>query len=126
MYIYVYMYMHSTEILKLSQKNFSWNQRVAKEDLENHLRMTYSDDLNGIPIPPLRDLPKPQDRTVMFHDSVIKLKEVRDFVYKTYAGSAPGLNGTSYKLYKNYPHVLRKSTVFLQQAWKKRIVPQEW
>ena len=38
----------------LSQKNpnFLWNQRdkldVPKEELENHLRMTYSDDLNGI------------------------------------------------------------------------------
>ena len=49
---------------------------VAKEELENHLRMTYSDDLNGTPIPPLRDLPKPQDLTVMFDDSGIKLKEV--------------------------------------------------
>ena len=26
-----------------------------KEELENHFRMKYSDDLNGIPIPPLRD-----------------------------------------------------------------------
>ena len=25
---------------------------VPKEELENHLRMTYLDDLNGIPIPP--------------------------------------------------------------------------
>ena len=49
---------------------------VLKEELENHLRMTYSDDLNSIPIPPLRDLLKPQDPTVMFDDSGIKLKEV--------------------------------------------------
>ena len=99
---------------------------VPKEELENHLKMTYSDDLNGIPIPPLRDLPKPQDPTVMFDDSGIKLKEVRDFVHKARAGSAPGLNGISYNLYKNCPHVLRKLTVLLQQAWKKAIVPQEW
>ena len=90
------------------------------------MRITYSDDLNGIPIPPLRDLPKPQDPMVMFGDSGIKLKEVRDFVYKGRAGSAPGLNGISYKLYKNCPRVLRKLTVLLQQAWKKGIVPQEW
>ena len=78
----------------LSQKNFLWNQR---EELENHLRMTYSGDLNGIPIPPLRDLPKPQDPTVMFDDSKKKLKEVRGFVHKARAGSAPGMNGISYK-----------------------------
>ena len=88
--------------------------------------MTYSDDLNGIPIHPLRDLPKPQDPTVMFDDSAIKLKEVQDFVRKACVGSAPGLNGISYKLYKNCPCVLRKLTVLLQQVWKKAIVPQEW
>ena len=66
----------------LSQKNLfmeskSSNLDVPKEELENHLRMTYSDNLNGIPIHPLRDLPKPQDPMVMFDDSGIKLKEVR-------------------------------------------------
>ena len=58
--------------------------------------MIYPDDLNSIPIPPLRDLPKPQDPTVTFDDSRIKLKEVRDFVHKACAGSASGMNGISY------------------------------
>ena len=99
---------------------------VPKEELENHLKMTYSDDLNGIPIPPLRDLPKPQDPTVMFDDSGIKLKEVSDFIHNARTGSAPGLKGILYKLYKNCPCVLKKLTVLLQQAWKKDIVLQEW
>ena len=47
---------------------------VPREELENTLRVRYSDDLNGIPIPPLRDLPKPKDLTVMFANSGIKLK----------------------------------------------------
>ena len=65
--------------------------------------------------------------TVKFDDSGIKLKKVQDFVHKACAGSALGLNGISYKLYKNCPRVLRKLTVLLQQAWKKDIiVPQEW
>ena len=55
-----------------------------------------------------------------------KLKEVRDFVNKASAGSAPGMNGISHKLYKNCPHVLRKLTVLLRQVCKKDIVPQEW
>ena len=62
----------------------------------------------------------------MFDDSGIKLKEVRDFVHKASAGSAPDLNWIFYKLYKNCPRVLRKITVLLQQAWKKAIVPHEW
>ena len=122
---------HSKQILMLSQKKLFMESKsgkldVLKEELKNHLRMTYSDDLNGIPMSPLRDLPKPQDPTVMFDDSGIKLKEFRDFVHKARAGSAPGLNGISYKLYKHCPRVLRKLTVLLQQAWKKGIVPQEW
>ena len=111
---------------KLFVESKSGKLDVPKEELENHLKMTYSDDLNGIPIPHLRDLPKPQDPTVMFDDSGIKPKEVRNFVHKARAGSAPGLNGISYKLYKNCPRVLRKLTILLQQAWKKAIVPQEW
>ena len=95
---------------------------VPKEELDNHLRMTYSDNLNGIPIPPLRDLPKRQDPTVMFDDRGIKLKEAWDFVSKARAGSPPGKNGISYKLYKT----AHRSSLLLQQAWKKGIVPQEW
>ena len=63
-------------VKKLFVESKSGKLDVPKEELENHLKMTYSDDLNGIPIPPLRDLPKPQDPMVMFDDSGIKLKEV--------------------------------------------------
>ena len=110
---------------KLFVESKSGKLDVPKKELENHLKMTYSDDLNGISIPPLRDLPKPQDPTVMFDDSGIKQKEFRDFVHKARTGSAAVLNGISYKLYKNCPRVLRKLTVLLQQAWKKAIVPQK-
>ena len=52
--------------------------------------------------------------------------EVQDFIHKACTGSAPGMNGISYKFYKNCPCVLRKFTVLLQQVWKNGIVPQEW
>ena len=119
---------HSTQIIMLSQKKLfveskSGKLDVPKEELENHIRLAYSDELNGIPIPPLRDLPKPQDPTVMFSDSGIKQNEVWDFAHMACTGCAPGRNGILYKLYKNWPRVLRKLSVFLQQAWKKGIVP---
>ena len=106
---------------KLFVESKSGKLDVPKAELKNHLRMIYLDDLNSIPIPPLRDLPKLLDPTVMFDDSGIKLKEVQDFVHKARAGSVPGMNEISYKLYKNCPRVLRKLTVLLQG-----IVPQEW
>ena len=111
---------------KLFVESKSGKFDVPKEELKNHLKMTYSDDLNGIPIPPLRDLPKPQDPMVMFDDNWIKLKVIWDFVNKARAGSAPGMNGIPYKLYKNCPHVLRKLIVLLQLVRKKGIVQQEW
>ena len=106
--------------LRFRKKNFveskSGKFDVPKEELGNHLRMIYSGDLNGIPIPPLRDSPKPQDPMIMFDDSRIKLKKVRDFVHKARTGKARGLNGISYKLHKNCPFVLRKLTVLLKQV----------
>ena len=101
---------------KLFMESSSGELDVLKVELENHLRMTYPDDLNSIPISPLRDLPKPQDLTVMFDDSGIKLKEVQDFIHKARTGSAPGMNRIPYKLYKNCPDIFRKLTVLLQQV----------
>ena len=124
---------NSTQIIMLSQKKTklfveskSGKLDEPKEELENHLRMTYSEDWNCTPISPLRDLPKPEDPTLMFSDSRIKLSEVQDFVHKACAGSAPGMNGILYKLYKNCPRIHSKLTDLLQQVWKKCIVPQEW
>ena len=61
---------------KLFVESKSGKLNVPKEELENHLKMTYSDDLNGIPIPSLIDLPKPQDPTVMFEISSIRPAQV--------------------------------------------------
>ena len=125
---------HSIQIFMLSQtkqnnlfvESKSGELHVPNKELENHLRMTYLDDLNGNHTPHLRDLPKPQDPTVMFNNSGIKLKEVRDFFHMIRAGSVPGINVISYKLYRNCPCVFRKLTVLLRHVWKKGIVPQEW
>ena len=61
----------------------------------------YTYSCTNMHIPPQRDFPKPQDPMVMFNDSGIKLKEVRDFAHKAHTGSALDMNGISYKLYKN-------------------------
>ena len=81
----MYTWQHN-KVLEVVIKLFKESKRgkldVPKEEFEKHLRMACSDDLNGIPIPPLKDLPKPQDPTVMFDESGIKLKEVQVFVNK--------------------------------------------
>jgi len=58
--------------------------------------------------------------------SNLKAKEVREFVRKARTKSAPGMNGLSYKLYKNCPLVLGELTVLLQRVWKENLIPQDW
>ena len=45
---------------------------------------------------------------------------------KARAKSAQGMNGISYKLYKNCPGVFKKLYKILARAWNQKLVPQEW
>ena len=99
---------------------------VPQEELESHLKRTYSDELRHVPIPPINDLPILHEPEITFKTGNLKLREVQDFVRKARAGSAPGINGISYKLYKNCPGVLRELTTLLQNAWKHDLIPQDW
>ena len=58
--------------------------------------------------------------------SNLKVKKVREFVRKARTKIAPGVNGSSYKLYKHCPLVLGELTVILQRAWKEDLIPQDW
>lgn len=75
---------------------------VPQEELENHLRMTYSDAWKDVSIPPRNDLPKLQDPEIIFDDSGLKLREIREFIHKFHSA-----NRISYKLYKNCANILK-------------------
>ena len=49
-----------------------------------------------------------------------------DFIRKARAKSAPGINGISYKLYKNCPKVLHRLISLLKRAWEEDHVQKEW
>ena len=107
-------------------ENKSGVLKVPKEELETHLKKTYSDQLRDTPLQACDDIPNIPEPEVDFELSRIQSKEVGDFVKKARAKSAPGRNGISYKLYKNCPGVLAELTKLLQRAWTEKIVPKEW
>ena len=72
------------------------------------------------PTPPLEGPETP------FRAGGLWLYEARGFIRKARACRAPGLNGISFKLYKNCPTVLEQLVCLLQRAWREVYVAQEW
>ena len=68
------------------------------QEFENHLKSTYSNNVQDIPIPPMKYLLRPQDSTIMFDNSGIKLRQVQGFVHNAHTCSAFRMNGISYKI----------------------------
>ena len=114
-----------------SLRSSSPQPRVAdltspKKNLEDHLRKTYSDPLKEFPLPPMGGIPPLEEPETPFRAGGLRLYEAREFIRKARACSAPGLNGVSFKLYKNCPTVLEQLVCLLQRAWREGYVAQEW
>ena len=67
----------------------------TKEELENHLKETYSDQERHHRLPRMARLQKPTALGVTFDVNDIKMKEVDDFVRNAPSKSAPGNDGIS-------------------------------
>ncbi|GFO15725.1 polyprotein [Plakobranchus ocellatus] len=94
-----------------------------REEIETHLKKTYSD--------PIREkestgLVWPAAPGIKFDSKPPSLQEVIAVVNKARAKSAPGFNGVPYLLYKKYPNVLKKLRKILRSAWKNIKVSKEW
>ena len=111
---------------KLFSEAKSGKLDIPKEELEAHLDRTYSDPLRGNKLPPMDGLPQPEEPNEPFREGGYRLSEIQDFVKKARAGSAPGVNGISYKVYKNCPSVLGILAGLLQRAWREGVVVVEW
>ena len=99
---------------------------IPQQELEDHLRKTYSDPLKEVPLPPMDGIPPLEEPETPFRAGGLRLYEAREFIRKARACSAPGLNGISFKLYKNCPTVLEQLVCLLQRAWREGYVAQEW
>ena len=78
----------------------------SQEDIDQHLKQTYSDHAREQELGECNIRIDPPEPEVQFDMSELQLKEVREVVRKARASSAPGPSGTSYKVYKNCPKLL--------------------
>lgn len=54
------------------------------------------------------------------------MDEVWAVVVKAQARSAPGPSGTTYKIYKNCPQLLKRLSKLSRTLWKKKVEPGLW
>ncbi|GFN82186.1 polyprotein [Plakobranchus ocellatus] len=103
---------------QLFQQSKSETFTVDREELETHLKKTYSDPTREIPLEETTDLVWPAAPGIKFDSKPPSLQEVIAVVNKARAKSAPGPNGVPYLLYKRCPNVLKKLHKILRSAWK--------
>ncbi|GFO03431.1 reverse transcriptase [Plakobranchus ocellatus] len=111
---------------QLFQQSKSGTLIVVREELETHLKETYSDPTREIPLEKTTSLVWPATPGIKFDSKPPSLQEVIAVVNKTRAKSAPGPNGVLYLLYKRCPNVLKKLHKILQSAWKNIKISKEW
>ena len=104
----------------------SGNLECTKEELENHLRCTYSDPTREVEMPEIHGTRRPAEPGIPFNLGDIKKKEVDDFVKKSGAKSAPGNDGVGYKVYKKCPRLRARLFMLIREMWRKKSVAERW
>ena len=113
------------EAKKLFVEQKSGVLKCTKEELDEHVKKTYSDAKRHDVLPPMEKLavlPEPKFKFVM---GDLK-KEVDDMVTKARAKSAPGGNGVSYKVYKYCNQLRYKLYLLLKKLWKEKALVDDW
>ena len=68
---------------------------------------------------PFGRLSFPAQQISSFDQSDVKFHEVAEVVRKARTASTPGPSGTTYKIYKNCPKLLKRLLKLLRTLWKK-------
>ena len=105
---------------QLFQQPRSGSLSAQKEELEIHLKKTYSDLDRETPLSECAGLVWPAAPGEEFNNNPPNLDEIRTVVQKARAKSAPGSNGMPNLLYKRCPNVLRQLHKILRGAWSNR------
>ncbi|GFR65403.1 reverse transcriptase [Elysia marginata] len=113
-------------VRRLFQQPKSGTLAVSREDLEAHLKETYSDTNRELPLEETAGLIWPAAPGIKFNNKPPNLQEVVAVVNKARAKSAPGPNGVPYLLYKRCPNVLKRLHKILRSAWNNIKVSKEW
>ena len=111
---------------QLFQQPRSGSLSVQKEQLEAHLRKTYSDPNREIPLSEPAGLVWPAAPGEEFNRKPPSLKEINAVMQKARAKSAPGPDGVPYLLYKRCPNVLKRLHQILRGAWSNLKISEQW
>ena len=87
---------------------------IPQEELEDHLKKTYSDPLKEVPPPPMDGIPPLKEPETPFRAGGCRLYEAREFIRKSSACSSPGLN----QLFHNPGAQLHSVTSVFQKEWR--------
>ncbi|GFN98811.1 polyprotein [Plakobranchus ocellatus] len=98
---------------------------TEREELETHLKKTYSDPTREIPLEETTGLVWPATPGIKFDSKPPSLQEVIAVANKARAKSAPGPDRVPYLLYKRCPNVLKKLHKILRSAWKNIKISKE-
>ncbi|KAJ8011884.1 hypothetical protein DPEC_G00062920 [Dallia pectoralis] len=109
----------------LGQKR-SGQLACSQEEIEHHLKETYSDPLREQELGECSTLINPPGPSVQFNMAEQQLNEVRVVARKARASSAPGPSSTSYKVYKNCPKLLLRLWRILRVIWRRGRIPEQW
>ena len=111
---------------KLFTEARSGKLKCTKEELDTHVRQTYSDPRRDEPMPDRSDLKHPTSPGVIFNLGPIREHEVDDFVRKARAKSAPGGDGVSYKVFKYCDKLRHTLYGMLALLWETKELVEDW
>ena len=95
-------------------------------DVEQHLADAHNDEDSHTELDECSALISPSEPTIQFKTNEIQMEEVREAVQRARARSAPGYSGTSYKVYKKCPKLLKRLWKLVNAVWKKEAIPECW
>ena len=98
----------------------------SKESADMFFKATYEHESRSSGYEPFEGLPRPAKPKHSFDCSIPTLDEFDDVCAKKSNGSAAGLNGNQYLVYKRCPEVRRFLFQIIKRVWKERKIPREW
>ncbi|KAJ8360173.1 hypothetical protein SKAU_G00166980 [Synaphobranchus kaupii] len=98
----------------------------SKEEIDHHLRNTYSNNAREQDLGNYRALITPPEPTSEFNDKEPTLKQVQEIVRSARTSSAPGPSGVPYMVYKRCPRLLYRLWRILKVIWRRGKVAQQW
>lgn len=98
----------------------------TKEEVEDSVAAAHSDPSRNVPLGDCPFTLPTITPDTPFNMGDFTMDEVKAVVTKARAASAPGPSGTTYKIYKCCPRLLKRLSKLLRTLWKKKLEPGLW